>query len=121
MTEEEEDKSSSIILNISGKKFTVSKATLTSISNTYFTTLLDDKVKILPLIDRDNTHFEYILNYLRNRELVILPDNELELKKIQLEAQYYCLMGLFKLIEQKLDNYFGICIFCNVKLHIATY
>jgi len=60
-----------IDLHIGGKTFPVSKMTLLKIANTYFTTLLAERVRLKTgakyhHIDRDNTHFPLILNYLRD-------------------------------------------------------
>ena len=52
-------------------------------------------------IDRDSTHFRYILNYLRNYDPnnmfdveIPLPESEEEREEILKEADYYQLQGL---------------------------
>ena len=44
-------------------------------------------------IDRDGTYFRFILNYLRNGEL-ILPDGATFLKELEAEAKFYQLQGI---------------------------
>lgn len=49
-------------------------------------------------IDRDGTHFRYILNYLRHGEEMILPtDNEIR-AELEKEAEFYQLDGLLELL-----------------------
>ena len=76
------DKSSMLAVMFSGRhKLALSK------ENTYF-------------IDRDGTHFRYILNYLRgDLHVDTFPDDVTVLKEIQREADYFQLSGLFKMIE----------------------
>jgi len=53
-------------------------------------------------IDRDGTHFRYILNYLRDGCLKTdaLPRNRQVLRELRNEAVYYQLHGLLQQIEK---------------------
>jgi len=57
-------------------------------------------------IDRDGTHFAYILNYLRDKEKnrCILPRDKLVLKQLKAEAEFYQLREMVILIDKKLLN-----------------
>jgi hypothetical protein len=52
-------------------------------------------------IDRDGTHFRYILNFLRDGSCE-LPDNTHTLRELLREAIYYQLNGLIESIAAKL-------------------
>jgi hypothetical protein len=52
-------------------------------------------------IDRDGTYFRYILNYLRDGEVDLMED-EVGMKQLLREAQYYRVEGLIKHLEEKL-------------------
>ncbi|EGG19891.1 hypothetical protein DFA_06995 [Cavenderia fasciculata] len=84
-----------ITLNIGGKKFQTSKATLTRIKGTYFDVMLSGEVNIKPIadttntffIDRDGSNFKYILNYLRDGDINVIPK---EVKsEVEREMKFY--------------------------------
>ena len=50
-------------------------------------------------IDRDGTYFRFILNYLRNGEL-ILPDGATFLKELEAEAKFYQLQGILQILDE---------------------
>ena len=50
-------------------------------------------------IDRDGTYFRFILNYLRNGEL-ILPDGATFLKELEAEAKFYQLQGILDELQR---------------------
>lgn len=90
-----EDSLTSVKLNVGGHLFTTSLQTLTK----------DPKSRLAAMIaggyaengtlffDRDGKHFRFILNYLRNGELV-LPDGEKSVKELETEAQFYQIEGI---------------------------
>ena len=47
------------------------------------------------LIDRDGTHFVYILNYLRTRELIV-PDDKTVHYELQTKATFFEVEGIIK-------------------------
>ena len=51
-------------------------------------------------IDRDGTHFRYILNYLRTGELVV-PDDKTIRHELLIEAKFYQVEGMIKALTQK--------------------
>ena len=56
-------------------------------------------------INRDGTHFLFILNYLRNVEL-ILPDGATFLKELEVEAKFYLIQGILdELMPKALQNF----------------
>ena len=56
-------------------------------------------------IDRDGTHFRFILNYLRNGEL-ILPDGAAFLKELEAEAKFYQIQGILEELKPKAPKNF---------------
>ena len=52
-------------------------------------------------IDRDGTHFRYILNYLRTGELVV-PDDKTIRHELLIEAKFYQVEGIIKVLTPKL-------------------
>jgi len=111
-------------LNVGGVFYSTSVATLTSepgsklalmfdlseLKNNEESTLLKDS-KGKYFIDRDGVLFRYILDYLRNKKLV-LPENFQETKRLLIEADFYELPSLvsslrvttFELPEIKSNN-----------------
>lgn len=55
------------------------------------------------LIDRCGKHFSLILNFLRDGT-VPLPQNEVELQEILIEAKYYLIESLAELCEKTLEK-----------------
>ena len=51
-------------------------------------------------IDRDGTHFRYILNYLRTGELIV-PDDKIVRKELLAEAKFYQVEGMIKELTPK--------------------
>ena len=50
-------------------------------------------------IDRDGTHFRYILNYLRTGQLIV-PEDKVLLKELLAEAQFYRIEGIINKIKE---------------------
>ena len=88
-------------LNVGGHHFTTSIQTLTRDPNSMLAAMFSGKFDVKRstngtcVIDRDGTHFRYILNYLRDAEM-IWPDHEEEafLKELEAEAKYYQIQGI---------------------------
>ena len=86
-------------LNIGGQHFTTNPQTLTRDPNSMLAAMFSGKFQVKPsedgsfFIDRDGTYFRFILNYLRNGEL-ILPDGATFLKELEAEAKFYRLQGI---------------------------
>ena len=86
-------------LNVGGQHFTTSLQTLTRDPNSILAAMFSGRHKLETtedgsfFIDRDGTYFRFILNYLRNGEL-ILPEGATFLKELEAEAKFYQLQGV---------------------------
>ena len=86
-------------LNVGGQHFTTSLQTLTRDPNSMLAAMFSGRHELETtedgsfFIDRDGTSFRFILNYLRNGEL-ILPDGATFLKELEAEAKFYQLQGI---------------------------
>lgn len=96
-----------IELNVGGSFYTTSVQTLFSSPNCFFSTSYNFETKTfnLPLdangrcfIDRDGKIFQYILEFLRNKT-VVLPDRFDEKRRLKSEAEFYKLPLMIKLID----------------------
>ena len=91
--------SSTVNLNVGGHCFKTSVQTLTKDSNTMLAAMFSGKFEMKPcedgafFIDRDGTHFRFILNYLRTGKLT-LPEGATFLKELQEEAEFYQIQGI---------------------------
>ena len=93
-----------ILLNIGGTCYTTSASTLET-HPSFFATLVNWQVpteKNQYFIDRDPTHFRYILNFLRGSKC--LPDDPLVLKELLQEADFYCIEELKNNIQTELQK-----------------
>lgn len=79
-----------IILNVGGVRFPTLKGTLMD-TNTFFSAYVNNTdVETQEIfVDRDPTHFRYILNWLRG--VRYLPQEDSVLKELAWEADYYCI------------------------------
>jgi len=97
-----------IQLDVGGSLFSTTFYTLTKFPESQLAILVkSNESSIIKegklFIDRDGTHFRYILNYLRDNEVEIPNDNSMIKKELIKEASYYGLTGLMKLIEKQYD------------------
>ena len=85
----------SVKLNVGGHYFTTTLQTLTKDPNSRLAAMFSgEHDKTGPIfLDRDGKHFRFILNYLRNGELV-LPDDAKFVKELETEAQFYKIEGI---------------------------
>ena len=51
-------------------------------------------------IDRDGTHFRYILNYLRTGQLIV-PEDDIVRRELLTEAEFYQVEGLCKVLRAR--------------------
>ena len=98
--------SSTVKLNVGGHHFTTSVQTITKDPDSMLAAMFSGKFEMKPsedgtfFIDRDGTHFRFILNYLRNGEL-ILPEGATCHKELEAEAKFYQIQGILDELKLK--------------------
>ena len=91
--------SSTVKLNVGGQHFTTSVQTLTKDPNSMLAAMFSGRFDMKPsedgsfFIDRDGTHFRFILNFLRTGKLT-LPEGVTFIKELEEEAEFYQIQGL---------------------------
>ena len=91
--------SSTVKLNVGSQHFVTSVQTLRKDPNSMLAAMFSGKFDTKPsedgsfFIDRDGTHFRFILNYLRDGEL-ILPKGATFLEELREEAEFYQIQGI---------------------------
>ena len=109
-------RTSRIRLNVGGKYFLTTYETLSNAHNqqkpTYFSGITSgcfkeeyDELLKEPyfFIDRDPTHFRYVLNYLRDGNVNCIPQKIELLREILQESSFYAIEGLTISLEKKLQ------------------
>ena len=105
-------------LNVGGHYFTTSRQTLTRDPNSMLAAMFTGKFEMEPrgdgafFIDRDGTHFRFILNYLRTGKLTS-PEGEAALKELQEEAEFYQIEGLIEKLKVNSES------LTSVKLNVG--
>ena len=90
---------STVKLNVGGQHFTTSVQTLTKDPNSMLAAMFSGRFEMKPsedgsfFIDRDGTHFRFILNFLRTGKLT-LPEGATCTKELEEEAEFYQIQGL---------------------------
>lgn len=84
-----------VLLDIGGVHFRTRRSTLME-SDSFFSALLSFETNYI-FVDRDGSHFRYILNWLRG--VRFLPEDEEILKELEWEADYYCIHSLVHAIR----------------------
>ena len=90
---------STVKLNVGGHHFDTSVQTLRKDPNSMLAAMFSGKFETKPpedgsfFIDRDGTHFRFVLNYLRDGEL-ILPKGATFLDELRKEAEFYQIQGI---------------------------
>ena len=91
--------SSTVKLDVGGQHFTTTVQTLTKDPNSMLAAMFSGKFEMKPsedgsfFIDRDGTHFRFILNFLRTGKLT-LPEGATFIKELEEEAEFYQIQGL---------------------------
>ena len=91
--------SSTVKLDVGGQHFTTTVQTLTKDPNSMLAAMFSGKFERKPsedgsfFIDRDGTHFRFILNFLRTGKLT-LPEGATFIKELEEEAEFYQIQGL---------------------------
>ena len=90
---------SMVKLNVGGHYFTTSLQTLIKDPNSMLAVMFSGEFDMKPaedgafFIDRDGTHFRFILYYLRTGQLS-LPEGATALKELEAEAKFYQIQGI---------------------------
>ena len=98
-----------ITLNVGGVSFSTTRCTLCNIESTYFARRFGGQYDEAPklngqhFIDRDGTHFRYILQYLRDGK-VVFPKGMEELKQLLGEAHFYGMDLMVQRIETEIHS-----------------
>ncbi|RUS70539.1 hypothetical protein EGW08_021697 [Elysia chlorotica] len=103
---------SRIKLDIGGNQFTTSLLTLTKDPDSMLAAMFSGRHQLKTegdgsyFIDRDGTHFRYLLNYLRDGCVKegTLPQNETVWRELRTEAEFYQLSGLDDYLKDLLDR-----------------
>lgn len=105
-----------VILNVGGKHFSTTKATLISAPGSYFSALVSNTntktdLKLEFYIDRGNKVFEYVLDHLRIQRYhpdtsgsCLLPENPRDLEALLLDSKFYKLPRLEVIVLQALET-----------------
>ena len=95
--------SSTVNLNVGGQHFTTSLQTLTKDPNSMLAAMFSGKLEMKPskdgsfFIDRDGTHFRFILNFLRTGKLTLPKGATFHCtftEELEEEAEFYQIQGL---------------------------
>ena len=96
--------SSTVKLNVGGQHFVTSVQTLRNDPNSMLAAMFSGKFDTKPsedgsfFIDRDGTHFRFILDYLRTGKLT-LPEGATFLKELEEEAEFYQIQGIIDVLK----------------------
>jgi hypothetical protein len=101
-------------LNVGGKKYGTTIATLTQDGDNFFTTLIKNHEQTIKdskyiFIDRDADYFRFILNYLRQPLTWTIPTN-IDIEMLKHEADFYGLTNLLIILNKSNDfvNKYGM-------------
>ena len=102
--DQEQSQADRITLDVGGRHFATTRATLLSTPDTLFQDIITPDRNHF-FIDRDGAHFRFILNYLRwgrQMDIAILPRETRYLLELRNECIHYRLDGLRRLVDQRL-------------------
>ena len=95
-----------IELNVGGQHFTTSLETLRKDAASMLNAMFSGRFDVKPdksgayFIDRDGTHFRYILNYLRTGKLIVPEDITIR-SELLAEAEFYQIQGIIDDLDPK--------------------
>jgi hypothetical protein len=74
------------------------------------------------VLDRDPQMFSYVLDYLRNKNLMTIPVTEELRAKLVTESLYFGYGSLQAMVEKVINERdFSECIHCDQRLHVKTF
>jgi len=109
-----------VSLNIGGHVFQTTRQTLSKQPNSMLSAMFSGQNEDIMkpdengnyFIDRDPTHFQTILNFLRTNEM-IWPESTNERRKLQLELDFYCILEPTNTVDSVLVTKEHIEFLCN--------
>jgi len=115
-------------LNVGGTNYSTTVSTISKYSDTMLAVMIQQEKEQRFIregkeifVDRDGFIFKYILEYLRNGDNVVLPDDKSTLRNLLLEADFYQISGLKELIldQKTLNSKFNIgdCVKLKKEYH----
>ncbi|CAH3128269.1 unnamed protein product [Pocillopora meandrina] len=113
--------SSTIQLNVGGHRFTTSLQTLTKDPNSMLAAMFSGKFEMKPsedgtfFIDRDGTHFRFVLNYLRTGKLT--KKGATFLDELAEEAAFYQIQGILDDLVPKAPQNFEESVILTTEDH----
>lgn len=121
-----------ITLDIGGITYRTRKETLCAFPDSVLGTIGECRDEASPsiFIDRDGNAFRFVLNYIRDKERVVLPDQQVDLAQVKAEADYYHLPGLSKLVLAQIEAInaskqpapvMRVCYDCNNRLDVEVH
>ncbi|KAL9951581.1 hypothetical protein ACROYT_G044265 [Oculina patagonica] len=96
-------------LNVGGHRFSTSLATMNKDPGSMLHAMFSGRFETKPsedgsyFIDRDGTHFRYILNYLRTGQLVV-PEDKVVRRELLTEAEFYQVEGILDELKARPFN-----------------
>lgn len=89
-----------LLLNVGGHRFETSRQTLTSVPDTYFSSMFSGRFELIPddddsyFIDRDGRLFHHVLNFLREPVSFNLSKDmtETQMEELKVELKFYGLL-----------------------------
>jgi hypothetical protein len=94
-----------VSLNVGGKRYDTTEATLLSVSNSFFSAMFSGNFALSPdadgsyFIDRDGYLFRQVLNYLREPDKFVVPESRTDRRRLLNEAHYFQLSHLAELLS----------------------
>lgn len=101
-----------IKLNVGGYLFQTTLSTLTC-GDTMLSAMFSGRLEVIKdkegyfMIDRDGKYFNYILNYLRDNN-VILPSDTFTVRNIRNEAQFYSIQNLIDMCDEIINDKYDL-------------
>lgn len=92
-----------VSLDVGGVLHRARRSTLCAVDS-FFAGLMDANRDDVVFVDRDPTHFQHVLNWMRGCPMTTLPDNKSHLWQLRAEADFYCLPAMVQAIDRRLED-----------------
>jgi hypothetical protein len=103
-----------LYLNVGGVYYATHRSTLANSSSTFFSALArahPDDTEVF--VDRDPSLFRHVLNWLRG--VRHLPEDDMALRELEWEADYYCMRDLSDAIARTRERYSMARTLCDIR------